>query len=60
MPIICGIDVHESKRRVILQKLESLDLPGNDLAENAVGIGFHLSLPVRNKIAIALSLSSSP
>jgi hypothetical protein len=44
MPVTSRIDVHESERVVVLQKLEAWDLPGNNLAEDAVGIGFHLSL----------------
>src|SRR6516225_4962371 len=42
MSITSRVNVHESKRVIILQKLETWHLPGNDLAENAVGICFHL------------------
>jgi exonuclease III len=44
MPVTSRIDVYESERVVVLQKLEAWDLPGNNLAEDAVSIGFHLSL----------------
>jgi hypothetical protein len=47
MPVISRIDVHESERGIVLQEIEAWELPNNDLAEDAVGVGFHLSLPIR-------------
>src|SRR6516162_9285482 len=44
MPVISRIDVHDCERAIVLQKLKARHLPGNDLAEDAVSIGFHLCL----------------
>jgi hypothetical protein len=43
MPVISRIDIHDGKRVVVLQKLKTRHLPRNNLAEDAVGIGFHVS-----------------
>ena len=46
MPVISRIDIHYGECVVVLQKPKTWHLPGNDFAEDAVGIGFHLSFHV--------------
>jgi hypothetical protein len=50
MPVISWIDVHESERVVVLQQFGAWHLPDNNLAENAVGVGFHYLLPYKTII----------
>ena len=58
MPVTSRIDVYESERVVVLQKLEAWDLSDNDLAEDAVGIGFHSSL-LPTQLVIVITAASN-